>query len=183
MFKFYRQIRKLKDVKRAGFVERGVRGPESVADHSLMTALLCMVIPTEASVDREKAIRMAIVHDLVEAESGDIISKEYWPEGGTMSREDQLRIERKAMKKISALLEPEIAAEVAGLWEEFEQGKTPEAIFAKDMDHMERTLQAYDYHKKGNFGKPLKGFWDRQSISLIKSESIKRLIKDIISKG
>jgi len=181
LLRFFENIGKLKEVKRTGWVERGVREPETSAEHSFMTAVLCMML-ADKSIDRDKAIRMAIIHDFVEAEVGDIISKEYWEEGGSMRRQEQLALERKAMEKIKLLMNRETAEEVSSLWEEFEEARTPEGKFAKSVDRLEATLQAIVYHKHGNYKKSLEGFWDDKKLGFIPDERIKRIASDIIRK-
>lgn len=182
IIEFLRIINNLKSVKRAGWVERGVRKPESVADHSFMMALMCMVLPAKG-VDRDKTVKMALVHDLAESVTGDLITKENWEGGGSIASEDKAKLERKTLNKILASLEPGTAKEIAALWEEFEEGNTGEARFAKDIDMAEVMLQAYDYHKSKNFKMPLAGFWDDRNIGKIKDENIKMLVKKIIGLG
>jgi putative hydrolase of HD superfamily len=171
---FYRTVRKLKDVKRTGWVERGVKDPESVADHSLLVAVLCMVVPAEG-IDRERAIKMALVHDLAESETGDIITKENWPGGGTMPRREKAALEEESLRRILSSLDSMVADEILELWKEYEEGKTSEAAFVRDIDLAELIMQASDYHAKGNSRKPLKEFWDRRNLSLIRSKRIKAL--------
>ena len=179
---FIRTANRLKDVKRAGWVERGVKDPESVADHSFMAALLCMIFPAKG-IDRDKAIKMALIHDLAEAETGDIITTENWSEKGTISKKDKEVLERKALRKILVGLDPGVSKEIIDLWDEFHEGKTPEAVFAKDVDNAERILQAVEYRKNKNYKKPLDGFWDKKGLGMIKDENIKRIVLDIIGKG
>jgi len=176
--KFLEIAAKLKSVKRTGWVERGVRNAESSADHSWMMALMCMVLPFDG--DRDKAVKMALVHDIAEAEVGDIITKENWESGGSMNEKDKISLERKAIRKLASLLDAETAKDVQSLWEEFEAGKTREASFVRDIDIAECLIQASRYHKAGNFSKPLEGFWDEKVMSTIKSESIKTLVRRII---
>lgn len=66
---------RLKDEPRGGWVLRGVSAPESVADHSWGTAFLCLLYAAEAGVDRDRAVAMALIHDLAEAETGDIVAR------------------------------------------------------------------------------------------------------------
>jgi putative hydrolase of HD superfamily len=180
MFKeFLKEMEKIKHIRRTGWVERGVKDAESTADHSFMMALMCMTLPSEG-IDRSKAIKMALVHDLAEVKSGDIIPYEYWKDGGTMSMEEKMEKERKGMDELLSTLPEEMAKEIRELWDEFNESKTPEAIFARDTDHAERLIQAYRYYKAGNFVKPLEGFWDENAMSNIKSERIKTLVKSII---
>jgi putative hydrolase of HD superfamily len=172
--------RKLKSTKRTGWIERGVREPESSADHSWMMGLMALTLPFDG--DRDRALRMIAVHDLAEAVVGDIISKDNW-NAGSHTREEKTRLERDAMKGIIAKLDRSTASEMMKLWTEFNEGKTKEAVFARDIDVAERLIQALAYRKEGNFRKPLDGFWDETSLSKIKSESIKALVKKIIDKG
>ena len=74
---FYKTVRKLKEIKRAGWIERGIKNSESVADHSFMVTILCIAFPKQ-EINKEKAIKMALVHDLGESEIGDLITKEHW---------------------------------------------------------------------------------------------------------
>jgi 5'-deoxynucleotidase YfbR-like HD superfamily hydrolase len=67
-------IGKLKSLVRTGWTRYDVRDPEDVADHSFRTALLALVLAKEAGVDAEKAVAMALVHDIGEAKIGDIIT-------------------------------------------------------------------------------------------------------------
>jgi putative hydrolase of HD superfamily len=182
IIKFINYMNKLKDIKRTGWVERGVRDPESVADHSYMVALLCMVLPAKG-INRIKAMKMALFHDIMEVEVGDIVPYEYWKGGGTMPQNKQLKIEERAMKKILSCLEDDVAKEVLGLWKEFEAQKTPEAKFAKSVDHLERMVQAKKYHDSGNYKQDLTGFWDDNAIGWIKDKKIKKLVLDILGKS
>src|SRR5690606_5214441 len=66
---------RLKDEARGGWLLRGVRDPESVAAHSWGTALLCLLYADDAGVDRDRAMVMALVHDLAEARTGDVVAR------------------------------------------------------------------------------------------------------------
>ncbi len=178
--KFLEFANRLKSVKRTGWVERGVKGPESVADHSFMMALMCMVLPAKG-IDREKAVKMALAHDLAESVTGDIITKENWPEKGTMHAKEKAVLEREAMNKILSNLDASDAREIKELWEEFEEGKSREASFVNDIDMAEVLIQAYGYHKSGNFKKPLEGFWDSTNTGKIRDENIRVLVRNIIN--
>jgi len=179
--KFYETVVKLKEIKRRGWIERGVKDPESISDHSFMVALLCLIVPKQG-IDKNKAVKMALVHDLAESITGDYISTENWS-GGTISKEEQLKKEEQAMKEILPLLDNETAKEIVSLWKEYEEGETTEARFVKDVDALEVLLQAYDYYSKKNYEKDLTVFWDKKGLNRIKDQNIKKLVKDIIDKG
>src|SRR5919197_1409601 len=62
---------KLKQVRRKGWVDRGVVDAESVADHSYRLALLAWAVASGRGLDADRALRIALFHDLAEAEVGD----------------------------------------------------------------------------------------------------------------
>src|SRR5436309_8629270 len=61
----------LKEVRRKGWVDRGVPDAESVADHSYRVALLAWALARRRGLDAERAMLIGLVHDLAEAELGD----------------------------------------------------------------------------------------------------------------
>lgn len=61
----------LKDERRTGWQLRGVTDPEPVAAHSWGVSLLALLF-TPSDVDRDRVLRMAVVHDLGEAVVGDV---------------------------------------------------------------------------------------------------------------
>lgn len=64
---------RLKHLPRTGWVRVGVPGPvEPVAGHMYRLALLVMLMPQEAGLNRDKAIKMALAHDIAESLVGDI---------------------------------------------------------------------------------------------------------------
>jgi putative hydrolases of HD superfamily len=152
---FFNTIEKLKRVKRAGWAREGVPDSESVADHSFGTALLCYMLADDLKVNKDKLVRMALVHDLAEEEAGDIVSRR-----GTKtvySLNNKFRAEKKVMTKLFSNIKN--GAEYVNLWLEFEEGKTREAIILKQIDKLEMVFQALDYEKDIDASK-LDEFWD-----------------------
>ena len=72
LIEFISEVGRLKRLPRTGWVESGVPDPESVADHSFRVALLTLVLADLKGLDALKAVRMALIHDLGEAETGDL---------------------------------------------------------------------------------------------------------------
>jgi len=143
---------------------------------------MCMVL-AEKGINREKALKMAIIHDIAEAETGDIITKESWEKGGTMSRKEKIKLEEAALDKLMGFLGKDTAEEIRKLWKEYTEGKTKEAVFVRDIDVAEMIIQAYSYHTRNKSRKPLHGFWDKKNMNLIKSKNIKKLLEEIIGSG
>jgi len=173
---FLRETNRLKKVRRTGWVERGVKDAETTAEHSFMVTLQALVLGSGRGLDTEKLLKMAIIHDIADSQIGDLITKENWEGGGTVTEKEKHQIEKKALEKLLNFLGPEMKNDFMNLWLEFEEGKTKEAAFLKGIDRFEAIFQALEYQREGNYKKPLQGFWDEKSISLIKDKELRELI-------
>ncbi|OAY72500.1 HD domain-containing protein C4G3.17 [Ananas comosus] len=54
--------------KRKGWINHGIKGPESIADHLYRMALMALIADELPGVNRERCIKIAIVHDIAEVE-------------------------------------------------------------------------------------------------------------------
>ncbi len=137
----------LKDESRTGWVLRGIESPESVAAHTWGVATLCLYYADRADgVDRDRAVSMALVHDLGEARIGDVATR---AEDGTQRVDGDEKVARER-DAIAALLEPfDGDDEFRSLWEGYEARETPTARFVKDMDLIDNCLQALKYEREG----------------------------------
>jgi len=148
---FFRTVGKLKTLKRTGWVNHNVFEPESVADHMYRMAMLGFLI-TDAAVDKDRLIKVCLVHDLAEAVVGDIT-----PHDG-VSKEEKRRLEEAAMKEILGDLGSDaVADELMALWLDYEDGTGPEAAVAKQLDKYEMIVQADEYERTQ--GKTLDSFF------------------------
>jgi putative hydrolase of HD superfamily len=138
----------LKDEGRTGWQLRGVVDPESVAAHAWGVSYLCLCFADRAGVDADRALRLAVVHDVAEAEVGDVPTRAD-PAAETVSAEEKLRRERAAMADLTADLDA--GDDLRSLWAEYEARETPEARFVKDMDLVEMCLQALYYEREGRY--------------------------------
>ena len=68
---FISEVIKIKQTVRTGWKNRKVPNPESVADHMYFMALMSLIMTPE-DLQKEKCIKIAIVHDLAECITGDI---------------------------------------------------------------------------------------------------------------
>ena len=126
---------KLKQIKRSGWIRPGLKDCESVADHSFGVAMLCM-LHCPGNLNKEKVIKMALVHDLSEVEVGDLTPYDKGYKGK----------EKRELLAIKTLNHDEITQ----LRTEYSNQKTGEAEFVRDMDLVEMVLQAKDYSHKIN---------------------------------
>jgi len=139
----------LKDEPRAGWVLRGIRDPESVADHSWGSALLCHLYAAEAGVDPSKSIAIALVHDVAEAITGDL-PRRVDPGPELPSPAEKAKLERAAIEELFGGDGP-WGQETRQLWEEYEASQSPEAQLARDMNLVDMCLQALLYEREGRY--------------------------------
>lgn len=140
----YVQINQLKQLYRQGWLRRGVPRDrcETVAEHTAGVAWLTLLLAPETDgLDAERALRMALIHDLGETHAGDIT-----PADG-VSEADKRARERLALQAVVARLPR--GADWLALWEEYELGRSPEARFVREVDRLEMGLQAAIYRAEG----------------------------------
>ncbi|AQK69007.1 uncharacterized protein LOC100281836 precursor [Zea mays] len=134
---------RLKTTKRAGWVKRGVQAPESVADHMYRMGVMALVAADLPGVNRDRCVKMAIVHDIAEAIVGDITPSDNVP------KEEKNRREKEALDHMCELLGGgSRAQEIRELWMEYEENASLEAKVVKDFDKVEMILQALEYEKE-----------------------------------
>ena len=109
---------------------------ENSAEHSWHLALMAAVLAEHAEprTDAAHAMRMLVVHDLVEIDAGDTFA---YDASANVGREER---EQRAAERIFGMLPAEQAAELRALWDEFEARETPEARFAVALDRLQPLL-------------------------------------------
>jgi 5'-deoxynucleotidase YfbR-like HD superfamily hydrolase len=178
LLEFAEKVRELKNIKRTGWIIKGVKEPESVADHSFMLAVLAYVYSKKLGLDAGKAVKMALIHDMCEACCGDIpdIVRD---EDRTVPVAKKKELEAKGMKKMLALLPEETSNEMRVLWKEFDERKTKEAKLVRDLDKLDMCMQALQYAKKHGSAKFAEFFEDGKLN--IKTQEIKAVFGKIHS--
>ena len=103
---------------------------ENSAEHSWQIAMLAgaMAEFADPGVDVHRVMQMLLVHDIGEIDTGDTI---VYDDTGLAERK---AAERVAVERIFGLLGNAHGARFLALWEEFEDGQTPEARFAHAAD-------------------------------------------------
>lgn len=136
----------LKDEPRRGWVLRQVEGPESVAGHAWGTALLCLLFAESAGVDAGRSVAIAVLHDVAEAETGDIAAR-----ADAADRDlDEAEKARRERAAIARLL-PDEVADLRALWLAYEERADAEAVFVRDMNLIDMCLQAVIYQTERRY--------------------------------
>ena len=151
---FFYLVSELKKTPRSGWKNKiGVIHPESVADHSYGTAMMAMVLSDLRTMDTEKILRMALLHDLAESITGDFMPDE-------ISKETKRLAEDDAMKEILSKLPEKIATEYDMIWKEYCKSDTKESILLHEIDKLEMAIQAARYSSEGFSNEKLGLFMD-----------------------
>ena len=134
--RFIAEIDRLKAVLRQTMLTTPARR-ENSAEHSWHLALMAMTLAEHAppGTDIGRVTAMVLVHDLVEIDAGDLF---VYADADQHARQEQA--ERAAADRIFALLPPDQAEAFRGLWDEFEERRTPEARFARALDRLQPML-------------------------------------------
>ena len=148
---FIKEIDKIKYIQRRTCLLNSDR-PENDAEHSWHLALMAIALSEHANkpVDILKVIKMVLIHDIVEIDSGDVFV--YDKSKSHKNTEEEFA----AAKRIFGLLPENQAKELIDLWKEFEDGETDDAKFAKSLDKLEPLLQNFS-----NNG----GTWDKYNVN------------------
>ena len=126
---FVLELEKLKGVTRK-VKPLGLDRYENSAEHSWQLAMFAISLAryTGAIVDVGRVIRLLLVHDVGEIDTGDRL---FFAEGGW---EERKAAEAAAAARIFGMLPENQGADLLALWHEFERGETAEARFARAVD-------------------------------------------------
>jgi putative hydrolase of HD superfamily len=148
----------LKHLPRTGWLLRGVRAGESIADHSFRTAFAAMLLADALRaqgypLDPGRVVRLALLHEIAECRTGDIpaAAASHLPAGAKSIAEADVTA------RLLAPLGP-LGDDYLALWKEYEAAATAESIVARIADRMELLAQASEYEQAGARG--LDDFWE-----------------------
>ncbi len=152
------ELQRLKRLERTGWTLRGLpNGTESVAAHSFGVCATAMLLADEIaarglSVNCERVLRMALLHDWPETRVGDLPRTA----SGYFGAEARRSAETRAFADIIAGVgRPE---DYQALNEDYEQRRSLEAKLVKAADVIDLLIQAYALERAGARG--LDEFWE-----------------------
>jgi putative hydrolase of HD superfamily len=134
-YAFLAECLKLAEIRRQTLLPAS-RRRENDAEHSWHLCLMAITLAEHSNVpvDLARALRMLIIHDLVEIDAGDTYA---YDAAGMVGQHER---EARAADRIFGLLPADQGAELRACWEEFEARLTPEARFAAAVDRLQPVL-------------------------------------------
>ncbi|EGW34360.1 uncharacterized protein SPAPADRAFT_149136 [Spathaspora passalidarum NRRL Y-27907] len=171
---FIQILRLLKTQKRTGWIACGVPAfdTESIADHMYRMSIISMLVP---HVNTDKCVKIAVVHDIAETLVGDIT-----PFCG-ISKEEKHRRELATIEFLSEIIKPynePFSYEIKELWLDYEEIRTPEARYVKDIDKYEMIETAWEYEQQFGLTYDLSQFYTARAA--IKTPEISELCDEVI---
>ena len=153
---------------------------ENDAEHAWHMAIMAYLLREYSNepVDITRVMLMCLIHDVVEIDAGDTYA--YDEEG----KKTQKAREEAAKERIYSLLPEDQKEELAAIFDEFEERKTPESKFAHAMDNLQPLMlnnsnDGGDWREHGVSAKQVYG---RQSRTKEGSEKLYEVTDQIIKK-
>ncbi len=147
----------LKRLVRAGWRDRGVPEPESVAAHAFGVALLSLAEAERRAAAGEAldvlgVVRMALLHDLAESGTGDLTPERrralFGPDAAA-ARRRQREAETRVLAELLAAAPEPLRDGWTATWTEYCEGRTPAARLVHDADRLDCLLQGARYREEG----------------------------------
>lgn len=170
----------MKFIPRGGWLMKGVRLPESLGDHSYGVAMATMIMGRELArreiveLNLEKALQVALIHDLTESLITDIPA----PMTRFFGSDNKKNAEISALEEIFST--SPYKEEMRQMWLEFEEGSSAEGRLVRAADKIDMVLQLCRYEETGN--RSLDDFWgdsDRIFASIGGSEEEKMFYSEV----
>ena len=154
------ELQRLKRLDRTGWVLRGLApGAESVAAHSYGVAFAAMLLADEVrargvAVDVERVLRLALLHDVAEARTGDMPRTMALYYGAPARR----AAERAAFDDMMRGLDERRSTDYSALHADYEERASVEARLVKAADVIDLLSQALVFERAG--ARDLEEFWE-----------------------
>ena len=181
--RFAKQVRFILELDKEKTILRqthltGYRRQENDAEHAWHMAVMACLLKEYANepFDLARTLLMILLHDVVEIDAGDTYA--YDAEG----LKTQKAREEAAKERIYSLLPEDQKKELAAIFDEFEESKTPESKFAHAMDNLQPLMlnnsnDGGDWREHGVSAKQVYG---RQSRTKEGSEKLYEVTDQII---
>ena len=177
VIEFLRQAGKMKNTLR--FSQAKNMPKDTPAAHSWRTALMVLTLGNGLKIDIAKALEIAILHDIVEAITGNIdyvlIAQ------GKVSPAKKRLSEARAIRKLKNSLPPDIGKKIYNQWNAYENKTTKEAKFVHALNRLESLFHlievGYRYYDEPELipncvDKAIKDFPQLKDVLIITSQSV-----------
>jgi putative hydrolase of HD superfamily len=190
---------KLKRKKRRGWVVHQVKNPETTAEHIFHLAILVWALGKMKKLNLERAIKIALMHDLCEVYAPDLTpydpllpkdkkkiteTLKRWPKFTLALKrkkeKEKSKMESQALNKLISKLPKNLKMEIRNSWLDYENGLTKEGRFVKQADKIANLLQGMEYWKK--YGKIQHKLWMRWIKEIIDDPVLINFIKEVEKK-
>jgi len=164
---FLFEVGTLRNMKRMHCQILGKQANDTIASHSLETAITGIILAKMENVDENKVLKMCLFHDIAEARTGDanFIHSHYVEQNEKRVLEDQLS-------------GTPIKKEVFEIINEYIENKSKESIVAKDADLINQIILQRSYLKGSDDLKK----WHRHTAKKLRTKSAKELAKKIVKR-
>jgi len=174
---FFKTVGKSKRLLRSGPVREGIKDPESIAEHSFRTGVIAMVLADKFDylLDKEKLVKMALIHDIGEIVTGDIVVQR----GEIIDlnlRDEKEEKERTGIRQIFSQIKE--GNTYGKIFEEMIARKSLEAKIFWQFDKLEMALTALEYEEEQ--GRQLEEFF-LDAYTHMKEPLLKEILKKIIT--
>lgn len=163
----------LKRRPRSGWQALNIPNPESVADHTCRSVFIAFILAKMEKADAQRTALISAFHEMPETRLSDLdkVAQRYL---------EKKKIEKAIVQDQLQLLPNDIASDLSDFYTGFEEDETREHVIAKDADYVEVILQAREYLDQGYVGAQN---WIDNAQGLLKTESAKKLVAEIITTG
>ena len=144
LLRFWQYAAELKREPRKGWKSKVEGRVESVADHSYAVALLAMYEGERRGYDLEKILKLALIHDLEEAITGDLTPKDKARRGPARVLKDR----EGAILELASKVPARSRASYLKLWRDLRKPQSNEARLVRQLDKVEMAFQAHAYGKR-----------------------------------
>lgn len=174
--KLLNQANKLKRTIKSSWALKEVQIPDSVASHTFGVALLALLVNVPENIDKDKLIKMAVVHEAAKYLSGDSVCEI----GKFINKEKcvaKVKAEKEVLKKI--FQSPKFD-DLRSLAEEYLDQSSECSRYLKQLDRLEMVFQALSY-EKSILSDNLDSFWENAELH-IKDNNLKEIYQQLLNK-
>lgn len=163
---FLFEVGMLKRTPRSGWQFLGTNC-ESVAEHSFRTAVIALVLARfDDTLDADRMLRMALLHDLPEARTGDL----------NYMNQKYVRVDEQSAAADMAEGLP-VGDEILDLLAEYRDQATAEAVVVRDADNLEMLFELKEQLDTGN---PQASDWIPAVIGRLKTEGARAVAAQVM---